>query len=47
MNTNIFQEGGAGFKAMIDLKEKAHLVNVSAYVENVDLISLRQTYNCN
>jgi hypothetical protein len=44
--TNIFQEGSAGFKATIGLnKKKVHEGVVSAYVENVDLISLRQTYN--
>jgi hypothetical protein len=44
--TDIFQEGSAGFKATIGLnKKKVHPYNVSAYVENVDLISLRQTYN--
>jgi hypothetical protein len=46
VKTNIFQEGRAGFKATIYLnKKKVHQGNVSAYVENVDLISLRQMYN--
>jgi hypothetical protein len=34
--TNIFLEGSAGFKTMLDLKE-----SISVYVENVDLISVR------
>jgi hypothetical protein len=44
---NIFQEESAGFKATIGLnnKNKMHEGDVSAYVENVDVISLRQTYN--
>jgi hypothetical protein len=44
--TDIFQEGSAGFKATVGLnKEKVHKGEVSAYVENVDLISLRRTCN--
>jgi hypothetical protein len=43
--TNIFQEGSAGFKATIGLKKYLHQGDVSAYVEHVDLISRRQTYN--
>jgi hypothetical protein len=44
--TDIFQEGSAGFKATIGLNRKnVHECDVSAYVENVDLISLRRTYN--
>jgi hypothetical protein len=44
--TNIFQEGSAEFKTTIDLnKKEVHQGDVYAYVENVDLISLRQTYN--
>jgi hypothetical protein len=45
--TDIFQEGSAGFKATIGLnkKKQVHQGDVSEYVENVDLISLRRTYN--
>jgi hypothetical protein len=43
--TNIFQEVSAEFKATIGLKKKVHEGDVSAYVENVDLISPRQLYN--
>jgi hypothetical protein len=44
--TNIFQEGSAGFKATIGLnKKKVHQGDVSAYVENVYVNSLRQPYN--
>jgi hypothetical protein len=43
--TNIFQEESAGFKATTGLKKKVHQGDVSAYVGNVDLISLRQKYN--
>jgi hypothetical protein len=46
MKTDIFQEGSAGFKATIGLnKKKVHQSDVSAYVENVEVISVRQTYN--
>jgi hypothetical protein len=38
---DIFQEENVGFKATIGLnKKKVHQSDVSAYVENVDLISL-------
>jgi hypothetical protein len=44
--TNIFQDGSAGFKATIGLsKKKVDQGDVSAYVENVNVISLRQLYN--
>jgi hypothetical protein len=43
--TKIFRGESAGFKATIDLnKKKAHQDDVSFYVKNVDLISLRQKY---
>jgi hypothetical protein len=44
--TDIFQEGSAGFKATVGLnKKKVHQGDISAYVENADLISLRRTCN--
>jgi hypothetical protein len=44
--TDIFQEGSAGFKATVGLnKKKVHQGDVSACVENADLISLRRTCN--
>jgi hypothetical protein len=44
--TGILQEESAGFKPTTGLnKKKVHQGDVSAYVENADLISLRQTYN--
>jgi hypothetical protein len=43
---NIFQEGNPGFKATISLnKKKVHQGDVSFYIKNVDLISLKQKYN--
>jgi hypothetical protein len=45
MKTNIFQEGRAGFKVKINLnKKKVHQNDVSVYVKNIDLISLKQKY---
>jgi hypothetical protein len=43
--TNIFQKGSEGFMTTIDLNQKknrVHQGDVSLYVKNVDLISLRQ-----
>jgi hypothetical protein len=37
--------GSAGFKATIDLNKKVHPGDVSLFIKNVDLISLRQKYN--
>jgi hypothetical protein len=39
-----FSKRGAEFKATIDMK-KVHQGHVSGYVNNVDLIYLRQKYN--
>jgi hypothetical protein len=41
-----FQEGNAGFKAMIDMnKRKVNQGDVSVYVKNVNLTYLTQKYN--
>jgi hypothetical protein len=45
--TNICQEGSTGLKATVVLnKNKVRENDVSFYVNNVGLISLRQKYNC-
>jgi hypothetical protein len=42
---NIFQNGSAGFKAIIDLKKESDQPYVPFRVKKVYLISLRQKYN--
>jgi hypothetical protein len=42
--TNILQEESVRFKATIGLNKKIHQGDVSVYVENVDIISVRQMY---
>jgi CCR4-NOT transcriptional regulation complex NOT5 subunit len=40
-----FQKGSAGFKATIDPNKNEHQADVSFYVMDVDIISLRQKLN--